>query len=185
MIIIGITGTLGAGKGTVVEYLVNKKGFAHYSVRNFLTERLEQSNLPVNRDTMVKMGNELRAQYSPAYIVEQLFEQARQGRKNCIIESIRNVGEIESLRKKGNFTLLCVDADIRKRFERITTRGSSTDQIDFETFAENEKREMQSNDLNAQNLSACMKLADIKILNNGTTEELFQQTEDALNGIKN
>ena len=27
MIIIGITGTLGAGKGTVVNYLVEKKGF--------------------------------------------------------------------------------------------------------------------------------------------------------------
>ena len=33
-IIIGITGTLGAGKGTVVEYL-KKKSFKHYSVRSF------------------------------------------------------------------------------------------------------------------------------------------------------
>ncbi len=185
MIIIGITGTLGAGKGTVVEYLVSEKGFAHYSVRKFLTEKLEQSHLPVNRDMMVKMANELRTQNSPAYIVEQLFEQAKQSGKNCIIESIRNAGEIESLRKKENFILLSVDADIGKRFERITERGSSTDQIDFETFAENEKREMQSADPNAQNLSACMKLADIKIINNGTIEELFHQTEDALNGIEN
>ena len=33
MIIIGITGTLGAGKGTIVDYLVKQKGFVHYSVR--------------------------------------------------------------------------------------------------------------------------------------------------------
>ena len=38
MIIIGITGTLGAGKGTIVEYLVGKKGFKHYSVRELLSE---------------------------------------------------------------------------------------------------------------------------------------------------
>ena len=35
MIIIGITGTIGAGKGTIVELLI-KKGFKHYSVRDFL-----------------------------------------------------------------------------------------------------------------------------------------------------
>jgi len=33
--IIGITGTLGAGKGTIVEIL-KKKWFGHYSVREFL-----------------------------------------------------------------------------------------------------------------------------------------------------
>ena len=40
MLIIGITGTLGAGKGTVVEYLVEKKGFDHYSVRAFLLKEI-------------------------------------------------------------------------------------------------------------------------------------------------
>jgi dephospho-CoA kinase len=31
--IIGITGTDGAGKGAVVDYLVAQKGFTHYSGR--------------------------------------------------------------------------------------------------------------------------------------------------------
>ena len=38
MITIGITGTLGAGKGTIVDYLIEKRGFVHYSVRAFITE---------------------------------------------------------------------------------------------------------------------------------------------------
>jgi len=41
MIIIGITGTLGAGKGTVVEYL-QEKGFRHYSARGFITKEVEK-----------------------------------------------------------------------------------------------------------------------------------------------
>ena len=52
MIIIGITGTLGAGKGTIVDYLVKNKGYHHYSVRAYLTEEIKRRNLPVNRDSM-------------------------------------------------------------------------------------------------------------------------------------
>ncbi|MDR0438308.1 MAG: AAA family ATPase, partial [Bacteroidales bacterium] len=51
--IIGITGTIGAGKGTIVDYLVSQKGFLHFSVRDFLSEEIERRGLPVNRDTMV------------------------------------------------------------------------------------------------------------------------------------
>ena len=45
MNIIGITGTLGAGKGTIVDYLVQKKGYLHYSVRAFLSEEVKRRGL--------------------------------------------------------------------------------------------------------------------------------------------
>ena len=40
MLIIGITGTNGAGKGTVVEILEQKHNFRHLSVREFLEESI-------------------------------------------------------------------------------------------------------------------------------------------------
>ena len=92
MITIGITGTLGAGKGTIVDYLVKEKDFVHYSVRAFLTQEIQRRGLPVNRDSMTAVGNDLRAQHSPSWIVEQLYEQANASGKNCIIESIRTPG---------------------------------------------------------------------------------------------
>ena len=52
MLIIGITGTLGAGKGTVVEYLVEKQGFDHYSVRSFLLKEINRRGMPENRDSI-------------------------------------------------------------------------------------------------------------------------------------
>ncbi len=180
MLIIGITGTLGAGKGTIVDYLVKKKGFAHFSVRQYLIDVMQQKGLEVNRDNMVVTANELRAKHSPSFIIEELYARALQQNKNAVIESIRTPGEIDFLKKQGNFLLLAVDADPGIRYERIKLRQSDTDHIDFKTFLENEQREMTTTDPNNQNLRACIERADIKLINNGTREELYWQLEEKL-----
>jgi dephospho-CoA kinase len=183
MIIIGITGTLGAGKGTIVEYLVGEKGFIHYSVRAYLLEKIREQGLQENRDSMFRLANELRASYGPSYVTDQLFRQALVSGKNCVIESIRTPGEIDSLRAKGHFFLLAVDADPELRYQRILLRESETDQVTRKTFLENEKREMNTTDPNKQNLKKCIEMADFILLNNGTKEELIRQVEKVLDQI--
>lgn len=180
MIIIGITGTLGAGKGTIVAYLVGKRQFVHYSVRDYLTEEIIRRDLPVNRDSMTMVANELRTYHSPSYVTDQLLIRAGQSNQNCIIESIRTPGEITSLRKCAQFVLFAVDGDPKIRYERIIRRGSATDGISFETFLSNENREMQSTNPNHQNLAECIRQADYTFSNNGTIEELHQQIEKVL-----
>ncbi|MDD4937985.1 MAG: AAA family ATPase [Candidatus Shapirobacteria bacterium] len=185
MIIIGITGTIGAGKGTVVEYLVNKKYFKHFSAREFLVEEIEKRGLKNNRDNMVLVANDLREKNnSPSFIADELFERALESGQNCIIESLRAVGEIESLRKKGNFVLLAVDADPKIRYERVLGRGMSTDSISFEKFLADEEREMESTDLNKQNLKKCIEMADFTIVNNKDINYLNQQIEEIYDQIK-
>jgi len=185
MLIIGITGTLGAGKGTIVDYLINQKRFKHFSVRSFLIEEIEKRGLIVNRDSMTKIANELRAQNSPSYIVDCLFLKAVSTGENCIIESIRTPGEIDSLKKKGRFILFAVDADPVVRYDRVVLRNSETDKISYETFIQNEQREMNSDDPNKQNLHACIQQADYVFSNNGTLEALTLQVETALKEIEN
>ena len=101
MLIIGITGTLGAGKGTIVDYLIEEKGFKHFSVRAFISEEIKKRGMEVNRDSMTSVANDLRAQHSPAYIAEQLYEKAIKSKKNSVIESLRTSGEVELLQSKG------------------------------------------------------------------------------------
>jgi dephospho-CoA kinase len=175
MRIIGITGTLGAGKGTLVDYLLKKKNFLHFSVRQYLTEEIIRRGLVVNRDSMTSVANDLRANNSPSFIIEELYAEAKKSGRDSIIESIRTPGEIDFLNKQGNFILLAVDADPKLRFERIVVRASETDRIDFETFVANERREMSSKDANKQNLGKCIERADIVLNNNGSIDHLINQ----------
>jgi dephospho-CoA kinase len=183
MIIIGITGTLGAGKGTVVDYLVKKKGFKHYSVRGYIADIISNKGETVNRDTLTHTANLLRQQNGPAYIIEELYDIAASGGNNCVIESIRTPGEITALRQKPNFYLLAIDADIHSRYERIQLRNSETDDVSFETFKQNEIREMFSHDPNKQNLSECIKQADFVLNNDGNMEELVHNISNILKKI--
>ncbi len=184
MKIIGITGTLGAGKGTVVDYLVKNIGFKHYSVRDYLISEIKREGLPVNRDTMTAVANKLRAKHSPFYIIEQLYNKAVHEGGKAIIESIRTPGEIDFLKKQGDFFLIAVDADPKIRYDRISLRATETDNISFDTFLANEKREFSTSDPNKQNLSRCIEMADIVLKNNGNIHELHKQLENDMSRIK-
>ena len=180
--IVGITGTLGAGKGTIVEFLLTR-GFKHYSVRAYLTEEIEKRGLEANRDNMVSVANDLRSRFGAGYIVEELYKRAEVAGGDCVIESIRCLGEVESLKKNGVFVLFSVDADVETRYSRIVSRTSSTDRISFSEFVEHEQREMSSSDPNKQNLRACIDVSDHKFKNDWTIADLHKRVGAVLGKI--
>lgn len=183
MILIGITGTNGSGKGTVVDYLVKEKGFTHYAARDFITAEIVRRGMEVDRSTMRLVANDLRATHAPSYVVEELYKQALEaGSERTVIESVRNMGEAVFLKSQGAI-LIAVDADQKLRYERVQRRRSATDQVDFATFVEHEEREMHPVGPHDMDIRGVMALADAIIQNDDSLKELHRHIDVVLEGV--
>jgi 8-oxo-dGTP diphosphatase len=176
--IIGIAGTLGSGKGTVVDYLVKKKGFKHYYSTDLLIEILEERGEVVDRDGMNRVANELRAS-DPSGVPAKTYAKymAEDGKSDVILEALHSVPEVNFVKSVGG-VVLGVTADPDIRYERITSRGSVKDNVSKEKFMEQQKREEEgSEDPNRSNIYNAIKEADYVIENNGSIDDLYEKIE--------
>lgn len=181
--ILGITGSFGAGKGAVVEYLTQQKGFRHYSASGFITEEIVRREMPVNRDSMIVVANDLRADHGSSYIIDSLYKKAEEQGGDSIIESLRAVAEVRRIKELGGI-VIGIDAEPTLRYERAFARHSEKDNVPFDKWLAQERAESNPDDPTKQDIFGALKEADVVITNNGSLEELHQKTEDVLNSIK-
>lgn len=174
--LIGIAGTLGAGKGTVVEYL-KAKGWTHYSASGYLREVIVGRGEVVNRDSYSKTSGEIR-QVDPSGLVKILFDRILvDGATSAIIESLHDVGEARFIKAQGGI-LLAVDADLEVRYQRSIARGSEKDDVTLADFKRHIEREENGN--GHHNIRAVIEMADYVIKNDGTLGSLHTQIDSFL-----
>lgn len=170
--LIGITGTDGAGKGSVVSYLVTQHGFVHYSSRAMILEHVRAEGLPETRNQLRLTANAWRAREGDDVLVATALVHIAHGHvPNAIIESIRTLSEAKTLHAAGGI-LLAVDADSHLRYTRIQSRRSGSDSITYEEFVAQEELEKNDPDPHGMQKARVMELADYTIKNEGTIEEL-------------
>jgi len=170
--LIGLTGTNGAGKGEVAAYF-RSKNYDYVSLSDVIRDELKRRGLEASRDNLIACGNELREKFGPDVLARKAAEKIS---GSTVVDSIRNQHEVEYLRSLGNFVLIAVDAPAEIRFERVRKRGRNESAATFEEFRQKEELERHGQ-VSGQQLEACMRLADITIINDGTLEELWKKLE--------
>ena len=177
--LIGITGTLGAGKGTIAQYLAKKHEFMYVSVRAFFAAEVVQEGKAVTRASVAEAAERIRHAHGATYPLEQLLNNTPR-LKNVVIESIRTINEAQYLKTRGD-ALWAVDADVRTRFERIKAQSAEFAALSFEEFNSADQKELHSEN---PDLPSVLQLKDTMasevFINNGTKDELFAQVDRAL-----
>lgn len=176
-IVLAITGTTGAGIDTLVECISTRLKINHQSARNLITEEIKKRNLSANKNSMNKIGIELREKNGSDFIVKTLYKRGLTSKEEILlIESVINPSEVRFLKSIPNIRILGVDADLRTRFVRKHRRGNEEVFISLNEFKIQENKDIQR-----LNLKHCINLADV-VFDNGKqgTEYLEMQVEDYL-----
>ena len=190
---VGLTGSLGSGKGSVAETLstlAREQGLkvAYYSLSDEIRREVERRGIQLERDALKKTANEFRSKFGngvwarlvASKIKEEHLTAIEDTPMLIIIDAIRNIGEVHELRMQfGNqFRLLAVTAPRQVIHENLLRRRRH-DESKLALLDEGEVGRLIETEMGVgepdfgHNVAACIEAADwLPIHNDGTLTDL-------------
>lgn len=185
--LIGLSGTLGSGKDTIANHLVQKHNFLHVSTGDVLRHEAAKRGLPTDRRTLIDISIQMRksGRGFGLFIEEgiKLFNKQKHTYAGLVMSGLRVPGEAEYIQQIGG-KLLFIDAPVQERYRRVISRQRDNEPTKtLQQFIDYDTDEINgvSDDPYEVNLGAIRKKADTVITNTGSFEELFDQVEKVLN----
>lgn len=179
--IIGLTGTMGAGKGIVAEHL-KSMGFECHSYSQIIREEANLLGYDETRETLQSIANKIREQSNDRGVLTKiLLKKIKSDR--VVLDGVRNLAELLALKQRSDSYIIGVKANQRLRFKRLKERTRFGDPITFKEFKEIDDKENKSIG-KGQEIELCLKNADFIIVNNGSLGEIRKKVEDVLRQIK-
>ena len=184
-VIIGITGPFGSGKSTVSAYL-EAKGFKKVVLSSYLEEEAKKrGKAKITRKLLQDIGNEWRGSYGRGVLAKKALESLKKGKISlAVVDGVRNVGEIEYLKKKANFMLLGVIADRTVRFNRLKKLKRRED-LTPELFFNLDCRDLGVNEgKTGLQVALCIALSDYFVPNNEDKRKLEAKIDRIVKELK-
>ena len=173
-IILGLTGEICAGKGTIVKYLEQKHGATSYRFSTMLRDLLKRLYLPVSRENMQFMSTSIRQFFGEDILAKVIAEDVKNDKNNIIVaDGVRRVPDIKYLREIPGFKLVRIVGEPATRFKRLIARKENPgdENKTYEEFLADHKKEADSQ------VPIVMAQADLEINNNGSLEDLYKQVD--------
>ncbi|OVE74606.1 hypothetical protein BVX95_01815 [archaeon D22] len=180
--IIGLTGIIGSGKGTVADILVKDYGFIYTSLSDVIREEIRNNGEEVTRETLTKTAKRLRGFGGPSIFAEMLIKKLNPS-KNYIVDSFRHPEEVIILKEfYEKFVLVNVSAPLEVCLERIKSRNRENDP---KTIDELKAQLDKENNDNNQRLDDTINVADFEIINDKGLDELKTEIKILVNNLNN
>jgi deoxycytidylate deaminase len=172
-LIIGLTGSFGAGCTTTSLFLKEEKNFVSFSLSDALKEKAKREiknfqkiENKEKRRILQDLGDNLRKKNAAILTIPIIKEIDKRRLKRVVIDSIRNTAEIEAFKDRfgDKFFLLAIDAEADIRWQRLERLYKK----DREGFDINDKRDSgEDQPKHGQQVKRCIELADILVNNEG------------------
>ena len=192
--IIGLTGLARSGKDTVANYLSNKYGFAHLDfARDALFAEADKRGVEKDKMSLSVLGDELRQESGRAVLAKIINSKIQQDKpikttisslkkedkvkqeKSYAITGFRSPEEVDLIRNEHlDFVLIEVSANPVIRFKRRTDKDPDNEEL----FNARDKRDIYN-----KGLGEVLKMADYKVLNEDSFEELYLLVDDLMKKI--
>ena len=170
IMLIGLTGRNASGKSTLVNWFA-EKGLRSVSCSDSIREWLKNQNKEINRDSLIEGGRTLRKEGGGGILAEMLLEIIDGA--DAVVDSIRTPMEVDVLRSRGDLILIEIKASEDQRWSRLRDRARPGDPLNKLLFVKQENKEIKSQDEAGQALDATALMADIRITNDGTIDDLY------------
>jgi dephospho-CoA kinase len=173
-IILGLAGEIASGKGTVAKYINEKYFGSSHRFSTMLRDVARRMYMEESRENIQKISTLFRKNFSDDLMSKVIYHDVENdSHEHIVVDGVRRVPDIDYLKKLPGFKLVYIEADIEKRYERLTKRGENTDDNSksFEEFKKDHERETELRIKDLKNI------ADFVVDNNGTFEELYAQID--------
>ncbi len=177
--IIGITGTIGSGKGVAAKHLKRKYHFNTINLGNIIRSIAKKEHVEPTRDKLHRLQEKYHKKHGKDYIISLAFEKINKNKwKNVAIDGIR-LPEQAIFAKRNKIKLIFIDASPVVRFERMKKRHRHNYSKTLQQFKKEEAKEWKN-----FNLRKTFSYADYKIFNNGSEKELFKKIDKIMKKLK-
>ena len=181
--LVGVVGLNGSGKNVLADYLVDNYDFVHVDLGQEIREELKRRGRDgSSRAEMISLGNEMRIANGPNYWCRKALDSVNS--PNVVITSLRNPAEVDEVKERKG-VIVEVFAAQETRFSRVLDRVSAGKHgsTDFEEFRSMEEKEMYNDDPAKQQVARCIDMADFRIDNNSTIEDLYMKAAEIFNSM--